>query len=140
MIVFSGEGVRAADSSDEVENRNDARLIAPSENFEELADQFAATQFVDGKTRYRLVAVQFEFFNDGRGFSIAQVLRRAGYEGRLQARGRLIPDQWPLLRACGFNEVAIEEKTFQRQGAHNWHQANIDDIDDWQRDWETQRR
>jgi phosphoadenylyl-sulfate reductase (thioredoxin) len=49
----------------------------------------------------------FEAFRDGRGFSLAAVLRERGYQGRLIAEGRLLPDQARHLRRSGFDAVVV---------------------------------
>lgn len=58
-----------------------------------------------------LVAVEFERFTDGRGFSIGRLLRhRYGWRGPLLATGVLIPDQAPLLARCGFDHFALPDE------------------------------
>ena len=37
------------------------------------------------------VVIRFPTFKDGRGFSLAALLRRSGYEGELRAAGPLLP-------------------------------------------------
>lgn len=51
--------------------------------------------------------LEFDAFRDGRGFSLASVLRERGFRGRLIADGRLIPDQARHLRRTGFDAVVI---------------------------------
>jgi len=51
-----------------------------------------------------LIAIKFPKFVDGRGFSLARLLReRYQYTGELRAIGGIIRDQLYLLRRCGFN-------------------------------------
>lgn len=53
------------------------------------------------------VDIRFASFKDGRGFSLAALLReRAGFTGKLRAVGDLIPDQAPHLKRVGFDDVA----------------------------------
>ncbi len=73
--------------------------------------------------RFALIAVDFPKFSDGRGFSLARRLRDLGYGGRLRAVGHLIPDQFAFARACGFDEVAVDDATHARQGAADWAAA-----------------
>ena len=54
-----------------------------------------------------IVVLEFDAFRDGRGFSLAAVLRERGYRGRLIADGRLIPDQARHLRRSGFDGVVL---------------------------------
>ncbi|QZD96058.1 DUF934 domain-containing protein [Qipengyuania gelatinilytica] len=53
--------------------------------------------------RLALVEVNFPAFGDGRGYSSAQILREAGYEGELRAVGDVIVDQVAYMRRCGFD-------------------------------------
>lgn len=54
-----------------------------------------------------LIAIQFPKFADGRGFSIAHVLRRAGYRGDLRAFGNVLADQLFMLRRVGFTSFEL---------------------------------
>jgi len=54
------------------------------------------------------VRIRFAGFKDGRGFSLAALLRRAGYAGELRAVGPLLPDQVDDLKRMGFDAVDIE--------------------------------
>ena len=51
--------------------------------------------------------LEFEAFRDGRGFSLAALLRGQGYRGRLIAAGKVLPDQARHLRRCGFDAVEL---------------------------------
>ena len=51
-----------------------------------------------------VIAIKFPKFADGRGFSVARLLReRYTYKGEIRAIGEIIRDQLYLLRRCGFN-------------------------------------
>lgn len=54
-----------------------------------------------------VVILEFDAFRDGRGFSLASVLRERGFRGRLVADGRLLPDQARHLRRTGFDAVVV---------------------------------
>src|SRR5215471_8406225 len=55
-----------------------------------------------------LIAIDFPKFTDGRGFSIAQSLRRKqGFAGELRAIGDVLRDQLHYLRSCGFDAFAL---------------------------------
>lgn len=57
-----------------------------------------------------LVAIEFPKFTDGRGYSLAALLRgRFGYRGELRAIGSFIADQLPMLRRVGFDRFALPE-------------------------------
>lgn len=52
------------------------------------------------------VAVDFPKFADGRGYSIARLLRtRYGYGGELRAIGEVLRDQFFYLARCGFDAL-----------------------------------
>ncbi|MBX7532319.1 DUF934 domain-containing protein [Qipengyuania sp. 1XM1-15A] len=53
--------------------------------------------------RLSLVEVNFPAFGDGRGYSSAQILREAGYQGELRAVGDVLVDQVAYMRRCGFD-------------------------------------
>ncbi len=51
-----------------------------------------------------VVAIHFPVFRDGRGFSLARILRsRFGYQGELRATGDVLRDQLFFMQRCGFN-------------------------------------
>jgi len=55
-----------------------------------------------------LVAVDFPQFSDGRGYSLARLLReRHGFAGELRAIGDVLRDQIYYLAQCGFNAFAV---------------------------------
>ena len=68
----------------------------------------------------KLVRVAFPAFTDGRGFTIARLLRLKGYKGRLRAHGNLLADQYTMLRRCGFDEVEISQDLARRQPQDQW--------------------
>ena len=55
-----------------------------------------------------LVAVDFPKFTDGRGYSVAFLLRsRFGYRGELRAIGDVLPGQLFLMHRVGFDSFAV---------------------------------
>jgi uncharacterized protein (DUF934 family) len=59
-----------------------------------------------------LIAVNFPKFADGRGFSVARLLReRYNYQGEIRAVGGFIRDQLYLLSRCGFNAFKFSDDT-----------------------------
>lgn len=57
---------------------------------------------------FELIAVRFPKFTDGRGYSIAVLLRtRYGYKGELRAIGDVGRDQLFYLKRCGFDSFAL---------------------------------
>ncbi len=65
-----------------------------------------------------LVEVSFPAFRDGRGYSVARILRESGYTGELRAAGDVLVDQIPLMRRCGFDSFApqapVDREALQR--------------------------
>jgi len=56
--------------------------------------------------RFAVIALDFPAFTDGRGFSLARLLRRRfRYRGELRAVGQVLRDQAAFLRRCGFDTV-----------------------------------
>ena len=73
--------------------------LGPADDPAELAADIAALP---------LIAVDFPQFTDGRGYSIARLLReRHGFEGELRAIGDVLRDQLFALAQCGFDAFAI---------------------------------
>lgn len=66
------------------------------------------------------IRVAFTSFSDGRGFTLARMLRLAGYTGRLRAEGHVIADQYAMARRAGFDEVEISPDLAARQPAQQW--------------------
>ncbi len=70
--------------------------------------------------RFSIVAVSFPAFNDGRGFSLASLLRqRLGYAGELRAVGDVLIDQVPLMLRCGFDSFAVTNATALKRLSEN---------------------
>ncbi|BAQ69569.1 oxidoreductase probably involved in sulfite reduction [Rhodovulum sulfidophilum] len=73
--------------------------------------------------RIAAIRVVFPAVADGRGFTLARRLRRMGFAGQLRAAGQLIPEQYPMARACGFDEVEIDADRALRQPEADWRRA-----------------
>lgn len=53
-----------------------------------------------------VVVIEFPKSRDGRGFSLAKLLReRHHYEGDIRAAGPLLPDQFSMLIQCGYTSL-----------------------------------
>ena len=60
--------------------------------------------------RISLVAVRFPKFGDGRGYSIARLLReRHGYAGELRAVGDVLRDQLLFMKRSGFDSFSLRD-------------------------------
>lgn len=70
-------------------------------------DPLTLATVLDGVT---LIAIDFAKFSDGRGLSIATLLRkRLGYTGELRAVGDIARDQLFQMARCGFDAFALRE-------------------------------
>lgn len=57
-----------------------------------------------------LIAIAFPKFTDGRGYSLAQLLRgRLGFKGQLRATGDVLFDQLQFMARCGFDAFEITD-------------------------------
>ncbi|MGH1440634.1 MAG: DUF934 domain-containing protein, partial [Cellvibrionaceae bacterium] len=62
-------------------------------------------------TSLPVIAIHFPVFMDGRGFSLARLLReRYGYKGEIRAIGHIIRDQLCYLKRCGFNAFTFNDE------------------------------
>lgn len=58
----------------------------------------------DDLAQLPVIAIHFPVFRDGRGFSLARILRgRLGYKGELRATGDVLRDQLFFMQRCGFD-------------------------------------
>lgn len=73
--------------------------------------------------RLDLISITFPAFADGRGFSLARLLRRAEFKGELRASGRLVADQYPHAIGCGFDTIEIPDDLADRQDEEQWRAA-----------------
>lgn len=75
--------------------------IGASDEYEEVIDDLLVLP---------LIAVDFPSFRDGRGYTVAFLLRkRYGYRGELRAIGDVLRDQLFYMHRCGFDTFAVRE-------------------------------
>ena len=68
-------------------------------------------EIVGDLRHFNLIAVRFPSFTDGRGYSIARLLReRYGWRGELRAIGDIQRDQLYYLFRCGFDAYDLRER------------------------------
>lgn len=70
-----------------------------------------------------LIAIVFPAYSDGRGFSLARLIRNHGFTGTLRATGPLIADQFAYAQACGFDEIELPDASAARQPVSQWLNA-----------------
>ena len=56
-----------------------------------------------------MIAIEFETFADGRGFSMARLLRREGYQGEIRAVGDVAMDRIEFMHRVGFNAFELRD-------------------------------
>ena len=94
---------RWRDERDKLSTRNAAigLLLQPDSLWDDV---------VDDLPRFSVIAIAFPQYADGRGFSIARLLRdRDGFQGEIRAVGGYFVDQMPYLRRVGFDAFAISD-------------------------------
>lgn len=80
-----------------------------------LAGDADPTELAADLAKLQLVAVDFPKFADGRGYSIAALLRtRLGYGGELRAIGDVLRDQFFFMLRCGFDVLLPREGKYTR--------------------------
>ncbi len=92
-----------------------------------LPNDGSAEALTPALDRIALIAIPFPNFADGRGNSLAMRLRARGYKGVLRAKGHVISDQYAFTRACGFDEVEIDDALAARQPEAHWLKAAQND-------------
>ncbi|SFE20946.1 DUF934 domain-containing protein [Roseivivax sediminis] len=90
---------------------------APGLDLASDTDPAALSQVPEGT---ELVRIAFPASSDGRGFTLARLLRLRGYRGRLRAAGHVIADQYAMARRSGFDEVEIDDDLAARQPEDQW--------------------
>lgn len=77
-------------------------VFEPDKQWDDLAGEL---------DRFSVIALRFPKFTDGRGFSIARLLRdRDGYKGEIRALGEFYLDQLPLMRRVGIDAFVIADQ------------------------------
>jgi len=73
-----------------------------------LAPDDEPADLVGDFDKISLIGVDFPVFRDGRGYSIARLLReRYGWRGELRAIGDVLRDQLDYMARCGFDAFAV---------------------------------
>jgi uncharacterized protein (DUF934 family) len=71
-------------------------------------------------SKVQAIRIDFPSFADGRGFTLARLLRLRGFQGHLRAKGHIISDQYAMARRSGFDDVEITNAQAQRQPQSEW--------------------
>lgn len=94
------------------------QTIVPLEDFVEgkhhavsLSADTEIENVVDAIKHIDLIAIEFDTFADGRGLSMASLLRtRYGYRGEIRAFGHVEPDLTPFMLRSGFDAFVLEDR------------------------------
>lgn len=77
----------------------DLVVLQPTDDPAALAGRIGGPE-----AKIRVIAINFPKFGDGRGYSIARLLReRYGYQGELRAVGEVARDHLHAMAQCGFD-------------------------------------
>jgi len=83
-----------------------ALLLEPDAD---LAALFAHSSVADLQNTLSLIAIHFPAYTDGRGYSLAQLLRQSyGWQGELRAVGDVMIDTMHYLARCGFDSFLLK--------------------------------
>ena len=84
--------------------------LSPEQKVIRLEPADDPAKVVDELERAARVEVNFPKFGDGRGYSIARLLReRYGYKGELRAVGHITRDHLFFMESCGFDAFELRE-------------------------------
>lgn len=67
------------------------------------------TALLANVSQFSLIAIAFDTFADGRGYSMARMLRREGYQGEIRAVGDVAMDRIEYMHRVGFNAFELRE-------------------------------
>lgn len=115
-------------------------IVVPFELFEANREQLLAADGLLGiqingdqdlnlvqqnQDKLALVVVEFPAFTDGRGFSIARILRRSGFEGQIRAIGDVTQDRLQHMQRCGFDAFVIAEDRYSEQMSASFEEVSV---------------
>ena len=116
-VIINDEGFSGPDQK--ITYASVETLSAATRALDISADQdlTALGDYLDTLT---LIRIEFASFADGRGFSLARILRLMGFSGHLRAYGHVISDQYAMARRSGFDDVEVSEALASRQPEAEW--------------------
>lgn len=84
-------------------------------------------EFKDDLEQISLVAIDFPKFGDGRGYSIARLLReRYKFQQEIRAVGDVLRDQLRFMERCGFNAYALRADRDMEEALQSFTCLTID--------------
>jgi uncharacterized protein (DUF934 family) len=85
-------------------------MLEPDARLHDLENDFA-----HDLARFALIAIHFPRFGDGRGYTLARLLReRYKFRGELRACGDVLIDQIQIMSRCGFDAFDIRDDATQK--------------------------
>jgi uncharacterized protein (DUF934 family) len=86
------------------------------------ADTELSPELAEALVKAPLIAIDFPKFTDGRGYSIARLLReRYDYQGEVRAIGDVLVDQLFFMTRCGFDGLSLREDQWVEDALRNLH-------------------
>lgn len=104
-LILPLAALRAVLEGNSVSNRRLGLLFSPADRFEEVLPLLG---------QLAVVAIDFPKYADGRGFSHAARLVRAGFGGEIRAVGDVLIDEIPLMRRVGISAFEVKNDTTRR--------------------------
>jgi len=99
--LIKGRRIASESASSPEAAGGEALRIEPGDDLEALAGRLAGVARIE---------VNFPKFGDGRGYTIARLLReRYGYKGELRAVGQVARDLLLYMESCGFDAYLLRE-------------------------------
>ncbi|MFP3978390.1 MULTISPECIES: DUF934 domain-containing protein [Marinobacter] len=124
--------VSRPDSGEALDVPEQKRVLIPADLWLENRERFAGNEDVgvwldshdepeilaDYVNELPMIAVNFPKFSDGRGYSIARLLReRFGFKNELRAIGDVLLDQLQFMKRCGFDTYELRPDKDIRKAA-----------------------
>lgn len=104
-LILPLAALKALLAAEGLGNRRLGLLFSPADRLEEVLPLLG---------QIAVIAVDFPKYADGRGFSHAARLVRAGFTGEIRAVGDVLIDEIPLMRRVGFTAFEVKNETARR--------------------------
>ncbi len=156
-MAYYHAGAIVADPWSEPASPDGRTMMTPAEWLERRGDPalpamlglalqpgFSVETLADDVGRFALITVGFPKFTDGRGYSMAWILRsRLGYRGELRAIGDVLFDEMQFMVRCGFDAFEVEDaqtvrllREGRRGVLHRFYQPGLEpEIPEGTRPW-----
>lgn len=90
-----------------------------------LTGDDAYDEILADPNRFALIAISIPALRDGRCFSIARLLKRAGFKGQLRATGDVSHDRLDFLTRCGFNALEVPEDRYSDEALNAFDEFSV---------------